>query len=86
MGTFHSFQIDCMAIKRRSTGRYESSTDFWSAEIIDKSVTIHFGKIGRGGTRAAREFSSFAEAEYFVSERLKSKLEEGFKLVESEST
>ncbi|MHA1908557.1 MAG: WGR domain-containing protein [Candidatus Thorarchaeota archaeon] len=71
-----------MSSKVINTGRYESSTDFWSAEIRGKSVTIHFGKVGRNGTRAAREFGSQAEAEYFVNDRLKGKIEEGFKLVE----
>ncbi|MFW9849827.1 MAG: WGR domain-containing protein [Candidatus Thorarchaeota archaeon] len=72
-----------MSSKPINTGRYESSTDFWSAEIRGKSVTIHFGKIGRNGTRAAREFGSHAEAEYFVNQRLQAKIDEGFKLVTS---
>ncbi len=71
-----------MSSKIINTGRYESNTDFWSAEIRGKAVTFHFGKIGRNGTRAAREFVSQAEAEHFVDQRLQAKIEEGFKLVE----
>ena len=72
-----------MSSKVINTGRYESATDFWSAEIRGKSVTFHFGKIGTSGTRAAREFGSQAEAEYFVNQRLAAKVEDGFILVDS---
>ncbi|MHA2424358.1 MAG: WGR domain-containing protein [Candidatus Thorarchaeota archaeon] len=75
-----------MSSKVINTGRYENSTDFWSAEIRGKSVTFHFGKLGKNGTRAAREFGSQAEAESFVNSRLQSKLEDGFKLVEPTSS
>ncbi|MDF1541204.1 MAG: WGR domain-containing protein, partial [Candidatus Thorarchaeota archaeon] len=61
-----------------NTGRYESKTDFWIGERIGKSVTIQFGKIGRTGIRAAREFSTPKEAEEFLNSRLKDKIEDGF--------
>ncbi len=83
MPSIRELEVANMSSKVINTGRYESSTDFWSAEIRGKSITVRFGKIGRNGTRASREFGSQAEAEYFVGERVKAKIEEGFRLVES---
>jgi predicted DNA-binding WGR domain protein len=52
---------------------------FWNAELIGKSVTIHFGKVGTSGHRGTREFSSIAAAEQFLAQRVRQKLEEGYK-------
>ena len=82
MPLIYKKKVSKMSSKITNTGRYESSTDFWSAEIHGKAVTFRFGKIGRNGTRAAREFGSQAEAEFFVNQRLQAKIEDGFKLVE----
>ena len=68
-----------MSPKVINTGRYESATDFWAGELVEKSVTIYFGKIGARGIRATREFSTTVEAEEFLNSRLQGKVESGFK-------
>lgn len=52
---------------------------FWNAEIKGTSVTIHFGKVGTQGTRGSREFTTYKAAEIFLSQRVRKKLEEGYK-------
>ena len=52
---------------------------FWNAEIKGNSVTIHFGKVGTQGTRGSREFITYEAAEVFLSQRVRKKLEEGYK-------
>ncbi|MFW9961716.1 MAG: WGR domain-containing protein [Candidatus Thorarchaeota archaeon] len=54
---------------------------FWNAEVNGKSVTIHFGKVGTPGHRGSREFSSIEAAEKFLAQRVRQKLEEGYKPV-----
>jgi predicted DNA-binding WGR domain protein len=67
-----------------STGPYEkddgvASPEFWMAEIEGTTVTIHFGKSGTPGHRASRQFVSVQEAIQFVENRLKDKVEQGFR-------
>lgn len=52
---------------------------FWNAEIKGNSVTIHFGKVGTRGTTGCREFTSYEAAEVFLAQRVRKKLEEGYK-------
>jgi predicted DNA-binding WGR domain protein len=52
---------------------------FWNAQIICKSVTIHFGNVGSPGHRGTHEFSSTEAAEQFLARRIRQKLEEGYK-------
>lgn len=52
---------------------------FWNAEIKGTSVTIHFGKVGTQGTRGCREFTTYKAAEVFLAQRVRKKLEEGYK-------
>ncbi len=52
---------------------------FWDAEIKGNSVTIHFGTVGTQGTRGSREFPSYEAAENFLAQRVRKKLEEGYK-------
>ena len=52
---------------------------FWDAEIKGTSVTIHFGKVGTQGTRGSREFPTYEAAESFLAQRVRKKLEEGYK-------
>ncbi len=74
-----------MGVYTRSTPRLVQSDpingtqQFWNAEVNGKSVTIHFGKVGTPGHRGSREFSSIDAAESFLAQRVRQKLEEGYK-------
>ena len=74
-----------MGVIFRKTGRLflgESNSEdqkFWNAEIKGTSVTIHFGKVGTPGTTGCREFTSYEAAEVFLAQRVRKKLEEGYK-------
>ena len=74
-----------MGVIFRKTGRLvkgdltSGNRKFWDAEIKRNSVTIHFGKVGTKGTRGCREFTSYEAAENFLSQRVRKKLEEGYK-------
>ena len=74
-----------MGVIFRKTGRLiqkdSNSEDhkFWNAEIKGTSVTIHFGKVGTQGTTGCREFTSYEAAEVFLAQRVRKKLEEGYK-------
>ena len=72
-----------MSKEMMTTGFYElrdftGNGEFWSASVKGKTVTIHFAKIGKPGTKASREFPSFKEALEFVEDRLKGKISEGY--------
>ncbi|MCK5265657.1 MAG: WGR domain-containing protein, partial [Candidatus Thorarchaeota archaeon] len=43
------------------------------------SVTVHFGTVGTQGTRGSREFPTYEAAETFLAQRVRKKLEEGYK-------
>jgi len=79
-----------MGIIIRNTGRLiqndpiNGTQQFWNAEVNGKSVTIHFGKVGTPGYRGSREFSSIDAAEKFLAQRVRQKLEEGYKPLLSE--
>lgn len=64
-----------------STGRLEDGQEFWIAEVRGTKVTIHFGKLGTTGHKATRELGSIKAAEEFLADRLRKKLEAGFKPV-----
>ena len=74
-----------MGVIFRKTGRLiqkdSNSGDqkFWNAEIKGTSVTIQFGKVGTQGTTGCREFTSYEAAEVFLAQRVRKKLEEGYK-------
>ena len=74
-----------MGVIFRKTGRLiqgdSNSGDqkFWNAEIKGTSVTIQFGKVGTQGTTGSREFASYEAAEGFLAQRVRKKLEEGYK-------
>ena len=75
-----------MGVIFRKTGRLilgdsnsEDDQKFWNAEIKGTSVTIHFGKVGTQGTTGCREFTSYEAAENFLAQRVRKKLEEGYK-------
>lgn len=74
-----------MGVIFRKTGRLiqgepgNGSQKFWNAEVKGKSVTIHFGTVGTSGTRGCREFKSYEAAENFLAQRVRKKLEEGYK-------
>jgi len=73
-----------MSRKESATGRYENKDPdtgqpkFWQAERNHHTVTIIFGRIGSGGTRASRDFANADDAQKFIETRLKEKIEEGF--------
>jgi len=79
-----------MGIIIRNTGRLiqnnpiNGTQQFWNAEVNGKSVSIHFGKVGTLGHRGSREFSSIDAAEKFLAQRVRQKLEEGYKPLLSE--
>ncbi|MHA1943455.1 MAG: WGR domain-containing protein [Candidatus Thorarchaeota archaeon] len=80
-----------MSLKEgNGTGRYEFNDKhehkFWEGDIKGKSVTFHFGKIGTPGLKASREFTTVEAAKKFLEKRLKLKIEEGYKLVVTDST
>lgn len=52
---------------------------FWNAEVIGRSLTIHFGKVGTAGHKGTREFPTNDAAEQFLAQRVRQKLEEGYK-------
>ncbi|TFH06924.1 MAG: WGR domain-containing protein [Candidatus Thorarchaeota archaeon] len=74
-----------MDIIFRKTGRLvqgepgNGSQKFWNAEVKGNSVTIHFGKVGTTGTVGCREFKDYEAAEIFLAQRVRKKLEEGYK-------
>ncbi len=74
-----------MGVIFRKTGRLvigdpiSGTQKFWDAEIKGNSVTIHFGKVGTTGTKGSREFTSYEAAEKFLAQRVRKKLEEGYK-------
>ena len=74
-----------MGVIFRKTGRLvigdpnSGTQKFWDAEIKGNSVTIHFGKVGTRGTKGSREFTSYEAAEQFLAQRVRKKLEEGYK-------
>lgn len=74
-----------MGVIFRKTGRLiqglseSGNQKFWNAEIKGSSVTIHFGTVGTPGTIGCREFSSYEAAENFLAQRVRKKLEEGYK-------
>ena len=74
-----------MGVYTRSTPRLvqndpiNATQQFWNAEVNGKSVTIHFGKVGTRGHPGSREFSSIEAAEHFLAQRVRQKLEEGYK-------
>jgi predicted DNA-binding WGR domain protein len=76
-----------MGVFSRATGRLiqddpiNGTQQFWNAEVNGKSVTIHFGKVGTPGHRGSREFPSIDAAERFLAQRVRQKLEEGYKPV-----
>jgi predicted DNA-binding WGR domain protein len=79
-----------MGVFTRTTGRLvqddpiSGTQQFWNAEVNGKSVSIHFGKVGTPGHRGSREFSSIDAAERFLAQRVRQKLEEGYKPVSSD--
>jgi predicted DNA-binding WGR domain protein len=74
-----------MGVIFRNTGRLiqddsiNGTKQFWNAELNGKSVTIHFGRVGTAGHRGSREFSSVEAAEVFLAQRVRQKLDEGYK-------
>ena len=74
-----------MGVIFRKTGRLiqgdpgNGSQKFWKAEVKGSSVTIHFGTVGTTGTTGCREFKSYEAAETFLAQRVRKKLEEGYK-------
>lgn len=74
-----------MGIISKNTGHLvqvdpiNGTRQFWNAELNGKSVTIHFGKVGTPGHRGSREFSSIDAAEQFLAQRVRQKIEEGYK-------
>ena len=56
-----------------------SSSLAWKAEVKGNSVTIQFGKVGTAGTTGCREFTTYEAAETFLAQRVRKKLEEGYK-------
>ena len=74
-----------MGVIFRKTGRLiqgdpgNGGQKFWKAEVKGNSVTIHFGKVGTAGTTGCREFTSYEAAEAFLAQRVRKKLEEGYK-------
>ncbi len=74
-----------MGVIFRKTGRLiignpaNGNQKFWNAEVKGNSVTIHFGKVGTPGTTGCREFTSYEAAETFLAQRVRKKLEEGYK-------
>ena len=69
----------------RKTGRLvqgepgNGSQKFWKAEVKGNSVTIYFGTVGTPGTVGCREFKNYEAAETFLAQRVRKKLEEGYK-------
>jgi predicted DNA-binding WGR domain protein len=74
-----------MGVYTRTTGRLihndpiNGTQQFWTAEVNGKSVSIHFGKAGTPGHRGSREFPSIEAAEKFLAQRVRQKLEEGYR-------
>jgi len=74
-----------MGTNSKSTGQLiqvdpiNGTQQFWNAELNGKSVSIHFGKVGTPGHRGSREFPSVDAAEQFLAQRVRQKLEEGYK-------
>lgn len=74
-----------MGVIFRKTGRLiqgepdTGNQKFWNAEIKGNSVTVHFGTVGTPGTTGCREFQSYEAAETFLAQRVRKKLEEGYK-------
>ena len=74
-----------MGVIFRKTGRLiqgepdTGNQKFWNAEIKGTSVTVHFGNVGTSGTTGCREFQSYEAAETFLAQRVRKKLEEGYK-------
>ena len=74
-----------MDVVFRKTGRLvqgdsgNGSQKFWNAEVKGNSVTIQFGTVGTTGTKACREFKNYEAAETFLAQRVRKKLEEGYK-------
>ncbi|TFG28780.1 WGR domain-containing protein [Candidatus Thorarchaeota archaeon] len=74
-----------MGVIFRKTGRLilgdpgNGSQKFWKAEVKGNSVTIHFGTVGTPGTTGCREFKNYEAAETFLAQRVRKKLEEGYK-------
>ena len=62
-------------MKRRFEFSDEKSNKFWEIEVIDKSVSVTYGKIGTDGQSVTRKFKSsdaaLTEAEKQISEKTK---------------
>ena len=65
-------------MKRRFEFSDEKSNKFWEIEVIDKSVSVTYGKIGTDGQSVTRKFKSSDAALTEAEKQISEKTEKGY--------
>lgn len=51
---------------------------FWNAKLTNKTLVVHYGKIGTEGVKQIKRFKSPGEAMVYMDKKLKEKLAKGY--------
>lgn len=68
------FEYEGEDLSRKS----EQAAKFWEVAVVDRSLTVRFGKIGTNGQTKVKEFASNTEAEAESEKLIREKLKKGY--------